>query len=57
MVTEIIGFSGFTRMMSGEQQLRLFHDLISRFDSQQRPAVSTRSAYLVIATSRLVVCR
>lgn len=34
MVTEIIGFSGFTRMMSGEQKLRLLHDLISRFDSQ-----------------------
>jgi adenylate cyclase len=34
MVTEIIGFNRFVRLMSGEQQLRLLHDLVARFDSQ-----------------------
>ena len=34
MVTEIIGFNGFARMMRGEQRLRLLHDLVGRFDSQ-----------------------
>jgi class 3 adenylate cyclase len=34
MVTEIIGFHRFVRLMSGEQQLRLLHDLVARFDSQ-----------------------
>jgi class 3 adenylate cyclase len=34
MVTEIIGFNGFVRMMNGEQKLRLIHDLVARFDSQ-----------------------
>jgi class 3 adenylate cyclase len=34
MVTEIIGFNSFARLMSGEQKLRLFHDLVGRFDSQ-----------------------